>query len=830
MNVSFSTRGWQQIPWEQQVQMAETMRFGGIELYNVHKTPELTGRGGPLHRYTAAATARELWQKGLCIPCFDTACDIAGEDCTETVTALVQLAHDVQCPYVSVTAQRDDDARISAALEALLPAAEAQGITILLKTSGVFSDTARLRTLLDAFACDQLGALWDMHHPYRDHGESADTTIKNLGAYVRHVHLRDSDDDGSYDLIGEGTLPVGSMMQALSSIDYDGFISLEWKPEWMPDLTDPEVIFPHFVNYMHRFDSPRGKKKTLYDNAAHTGKFVWKKDSLISETFPQVLDRMVEEFPDQYAFKYTTLDYTRTYAQFRDDVDDFARALVSLGVRRGSKVAIWATNVPAWFITFWAATKIGAVLVTVNTAYKIHEAEYLLRQSDTHTLVMIDHCLDSNYREIIQTLCPELADAKPGSALHCRKLPFLRNVITVGFRMPGCLTFDEAMDRANMVPREQILRMAAGVRPDDVCNMQYTSGTTGFPKGVMLTHYNVVNDGKCIGDRMDLSTADRMMIQVPMFHCFGMVLALMSCISHGTPFVPIDMFNAKKVMDALVTKNCTAVHGVPTMFIAMLEHPDFDKYDFSHMRTGIMAGSPCPIKTMYDVSEKMNMHDIVIVFGQTEAAPGCTMTTTEDSLETRCATVGKAFPGVECKIVDPNTGETLPAGEIGEFCARGYNIMKGYYKMPEATAQAIDKDGWLHFGDLAVCDENGYYKVTGRLKDMIIRGGENIYPKELEECLYHNDRIKDVQVIGVPSKKYGEEVCACVILKEGEDMSEEEIKAYYKENVAFFKIPKYVWIMDEFPMTASGKIQKFVLRDMAVEKYSLQSDDSIETA
>ena len=306
MNVSFSTRGWQQIPWEQQVQMAETMRFGGVELYNVHKTPELTGRGGPLHRYTAAATARELWQKGLCIPCLDTACDIAGEDCTETVTALMQLAHDVQCPYVSVTAQRDDDARISAALEALLPAAEAQGITILLKTSGVFSDTARLRTLLDAFACDQLGALWDMHHPYRDHGESADTTIKNLGAYVRHVHLRDSDDDGSYDLIGEGTLPVGSMMQALSSIDYDGFISLEWKPEWMPDLTDPEVIFPHFVNYMHRFDSPRGKKKTLYDNAAHTGKFVWKKDSLISETFPQVLDRMVEEFPDQYAFKYTT--------------------------------------------------------------------------------------------------------------------------------------------------------------------------------------------------------------------------------------------------------------------------------------------------------------------------------------------------------------------------------------------------------------------------------------------------------------------------------------------------------------------------------------------
>lgn len=362
----------------------------------------------------------------------------------------------------------------------------------------------------------------------------------------------------------------------------------------VPDLTDPEVIFPHFVNYMHRFDSPRGKKKTLYDNAAHTGKFVWKKDSLISETFPQVLDRMVKEFPDQYAFKYTTLDYTRTYAQFRDDVDDFARALVSLGVRRGSKVAIWATNVPAWFITFWAATKIGAVLVTVNTAYKIHEAEYLLRQSDTHTLVMIDHCLDSNYREIIQTLCPELADAKPGSALHCRKLPFLRNVITVGFRMPGCLTFDEAMDRANMVPREQILRMAAGVRPDDVCNMQYTSGTTGFPKGVMLTHYNVVNDGKCIGDRMDLSTADRMMIQVPMFHCFGMVLSMTSCMTHGATLCPMPYFSAKVSLACINQERITCFNGVPTMFIAMFNHPDYKKTDFSYMRTGIMAGFRLP--------------------------------------------------------------------------------------------------------------------------------------------------------------------------------------------------------------------------------------------
>ncbi len=830
MNLSFSTRGWQDIDWEQQLDTAVTMRFGGVEVYNVHKDAALTGRGGPFDRYNAAATVRAMREKNLQLPCFDTSCDISVPGSVDDVRRTMQIARDVRAPYVSVVALHDDDVAITEALKALICDAQAMQLTVLIKTSGVYADTARLRRLMDEFACDELAALWDMHHPYRDHGESADTTIKNLGAYVRHVHLRDSNDDGSYNLIGEGTLPVREMMRALNSIDYDGFISIEWKPAWMADLDDREVIFPHFVNYMNRFDSPRGKRPTLYDNKAHTGQYVWKKDTLINETFPQVLDRMVEEFPDQYAFKYTTLDYTRTYEQFRDDVDNFARALISLGVRRGSKVAIWATNVPAWFITFWAATKIGAVLVTVNTAYKIHEAEYLLRQSDAHTLVTIEGYRDSKYDEIIKELCPELGYTEPGRPLACRRLPFLRNVITVGFSMKGCLTWEEAVARAHLTPAEEVARLAAAVDVHDVCNMQYTSGTTGFPKGVMLTHYNVVNNGKCIGDRMDLSTADRMMIQVPMFHCFGMVLAMTAAMTHAATLSPLPYFSTKASLACINQERITCFHGVPTMFIAMLEHPDFDKYDFSHMRTGIMAGSPCPIKTMYDVSEKMNMHDIVIVFGQTEAAPGCTMTTTEDSLETRCATVGKAFPGVECKIVDPNTGETLPAGEIGEFCARGYNIMKGYYKMPEATAQAIDKDGWLHFGDLAVCDENGYYKVTGRLKDMIIRGGENIYPKELEECLYHNDRVKDVQVIGVPSKKYGEEVCACVILKEGEDMTEEEIKAYYKENVAFFKIPKYVWIMDEFPMTASGKIQKFVLRDMAVEKYSLQSDDSIETA
>lgn len=832
MNISFSTRGWQSLPWQTLLEMAETMHFGGIELYNVQNEPALIGRGGALHQYTAAATARELWQKGLRLPCLDSSCDLSVPGSEPVVTQLMQLAHDVQSPCVSVAALHDDEAAVRDALTALLPAAQALGLTLLVKTSGIYADSARLRALLDAFASDQLGAVWDMHHTYRTHGESADTTIKNLGAYVRHVHLRDSDDDGTYALIGEGTLPVGEMMQALCSIDYDGFISLEWKPQWLPELTDPEVIFPHFANFMNRFDSPRGKKKTLYDNAAHTGKFVWKKDSLIPLTFSQVLDRMVEEFPDQYAFKYTTLDYTRTYAEFREDVDTFARALVSLGVKRGSKVAIWATNVPAWFITFWAATKLGAVLVTVNTAYKIHEAEYLLRQSDTHTLVMIDHCLDSNYSQIIQTLCPELAETAPGAPLHCRKLPFLRNVITVGFRMPGCLRFDEAMERAELVAREQVARMAAAVRPDDVCNMQYTSGTTGFPKGVMLTHYNVINDGKCIGDRMDLSTADRMMVQVPMFHCFGMVLSMTSCMTHGATLCPMPYFSAKVSLACINQEKITCFNGVPTMFIAMFNHPDYRKTDFSQMRTGIMAGSGCPPELMRRAAQpdEMNMTGIVSVYGQTESAPGSTMSACDDPLELRCSTVGYAFAHIECKIIDPETGEELPDGVNGEFCSRGYNTMKGYYKMPQATAAAVDQDGWLHSGDLACRDENGCYRITGRLKDMIIRGGENLYPKEIEEFIYTHPAVRDVQVIGVPDQKYGEEAMACIILKQPGSVSEEEMLAYIKASLARHKVPKYIRFVESFPMNAAGKVLKYKMREQATRELGLDGAAGIDTA
>ncbi|MEA4965550.1 MAG: AMP-binding protein [Oscillospiraceae bacterium] len=833
MNLSFSTRGWEALRWEELLDTAQEMRFGGVELYNVQKRPEWFERGGPLHKVTAAATVRLLREKQIRISCLDTSCDVSADgDAVRTLLNLLELARDLQVPCVSCVALCDDEARVRAALRELLPAAEALGPVLLLKTSGIYADTARLRALMDEFACDQLAALWDMHHPYRDHGESADATIKNLGAYVRHVHLRDSDDRDTYNLIGEGNLPVAEMMRALSSINYDGFISLEWKPEWMGDLQEKDVIFPHFVNYMHRFDNPRGKKKDLYDNHAHTGRYVWKKDELIDLTFSRVLDRMVEEFPDQYAFKYTTLDYTRTYEEFREDVDTFARALISMGVRAGGKVAIWATNVPAWYLTFWAATKIGAVLVTVNTAYKIHEAEYLLRQSDTHTLVMIESCLDSDYRATINELCPEIGSSKPGAPLHCKRLPFLRNVITVGFRQPGCLTFDEAMERADLVPREEVARMAARVHADDVCNMQYTSGTTGFPKGVMLTHYNVVNNGKCIGDRMDLSTADRMMIQVPMFHCFGMVLSMTSCMTHGATLCPLPYFSAKSSLACVNQERITCFNGVPTMFIAMFSHPDYRKTDFSHMRTGIMAGSGCPAELMRRAAQpsEMNMTGIVSVYGQTESAPGSTMSAWDDPLALRTETVGYDFPHVQCKVIDPETGEAVAAGVNGEFCSRGYNTMKGYYKMPEATRDTVDREGWLHSGDLACRDEDGNYRITGRLKDMIIRGGENIYPKEIEEFIYTHPAVRDVQVVGVPDKKYGEEAMACVILKQSGSVTEQELLDYIKASMARHKVPKYIEFVDAFPMNAAGKILKYKMREDAIARLHLENAAGIDTA
>ncbi len=823
MRLSFSTRGWNDITFDEFMDIAEEMDFSGIEVYKLIKDKDLFVKGEAFDQYNIAATTRQLRDRKLSIPVFDGNYDLSKEEAIEDIRKIIDIAGYMRVELVGIGLETDDEEAIKKAIDTLLPYAREKNVILLIETGGIYSDTAKLCELLDEFADDNLAALWDLHHTYRYANEEPKDTIRNLGAYVKHVHLRDSDDRDTFNLIGEGSAPIKEFMDALYSIDYAGFISLEWKPEYMEDLKDLEVIFPYFVNYMSRFENTRGKKKVLYPNHDGTGQYVWKKDELIDLTFPQVLDRMVEEFPDQYCFKYTTLDYTRTYEEFRDDVNDFAKSLISLGVRSGSKVAVWATNVPAWYISFWACCKIGAVLVTMNTAYKIHEAEYLLRQSDTHTLVMIESAVDSDYRAIINELCPEIAASKAGKPLHCKKLPFLRNVITVGFRMPGALTFEEAMDRHTMVSDSELEKMAANVRPDDVCNMQYTSGTTGFPKGVMLTHYNVVNNGKCIGDRMGLSTADRMMIQVPMFHCFGMVLSMTSSLTHGATICPMPYFSAKSSLACINQERITCFNGVPTMFIAMFNHPDYRNTDFSYMRTGIMAGAGCPPELMKRAADpnEMNMRGIVSVYGQTETAPGNTMSAWTDPIDVRTETVGYAFPHVECKVIDPETGEEVGPGENGEFCARGYNTMKGYYKMPEATRETIDAQGWLHSGDLAAKDENGNYRITGRLKDMIIRGGENIYPKEIEEFIYTCPKVKDVQVIGVPDKRYGEEAMACIILKEGESMTIEEMDEYIKSHLARHKVPRYIEFVDEFPMNAAGKVLKYKMREEAVKRLGL---------
>ncbi|MDR2532974.1 MAG: AMP-binding protein [Oscillospiraceae bacterium] len=844
MKISFSTLACPEFSWSDIYTMAADLGFNGIEIRGLGDNI-FAVKAKPFSK-DIEKTKETLKRTGLEIPCLSSGCPLkykgkSTENRAE-IEQYVQLAAKLNTPFIRiladaephVTGEVDDDFIISE-LGVLSETAKVGGVVLLVETNGVYADTKRLRRVLDAVNSPYVAALWDMHHPYRYFGERAEESIKNLGKYLKYVHTKDSVMSGNmpnYRLMGEGDLPIPDMLRALEKSGYDGYISLEWVKRWAGNLEDAGIVFPHFARYMEPWII---NKKTLYADERGTGFYPWKKEAFINETFPDVLDRICEEFPDQLAYKYVELDYTRTYREFRDDVDKFAAALIRMGVEKGSHVAIWATNVPQWFITFWAATKIGAVLVTVNTSYKIHEAEYLLRQSDTHTLVMIDGFRDSDYVGIIKEICPELAASKPGG-LNSKRLPILKNIVTIDSKQDGCFTWDEAFNLAGDGEAEaaQVRSRRLSLDKNEVCNMQYTSGTTGFPKGVMLTHYNVVNNGKAIGDCLDFSNNDKLMVHVPMFHCFGMVLGMTAAMTHGATIYPITAFSPAKGLKCVHENAITAFHGVPTMFIAMLEHEDFAKTDFSYARTGIMAGSPCPVKVMEDVLNKMNMSEICITYGQTESSPAITMSKTSDSVEQRVNTVGGPIFGVEVKITDPVTGEELPDDTDGELCARGYNIMKGYYKMPEATAAAIDEDGWLHTGDLARRrKEDGYYKITGRIRDMIIRGGENIYPKEIEDFLYTNPKIRDVQVIGVPSKDYGEEIMACIILKDGTEESEElkeEIKAFTVERIAKHKVPKYIDFVTEFPMNAAGKILKYKMREAAVEKLNLQAESQIVTA
>lgn len=532
-------------------------------------------------------------------------------------------------------------------------------------------------------------------------------------------------------------------------------------------------------------------------------------------TLGDILDETVAKYPDNEVLVYVDRDFRLTYRSFAALVDEVAMGLMALGVKKGEKVAIWATNIPFWVTLQFATAKIGAVLLTVNTNYKQAELEYLLQQSESENLFLIDGFQDTDYVNTVYELVPELKTQQRGS-LVSEKFPHLKRVCFLGQeKHRGMYSIPEIRALNTMVSRGDYMARQTSLDPHDVVNMQYTSGTTGFPKGVMLTHYNIGNNGFWIGENQNFSEKDRLCLPVPLFHCFGCVLGVLAAVTHGTSMVILEGFDPLLIMASVEQERCTALYGVPTMFIAVLEHPLFEKFDFSTLRTGIMAGSNCPVQVMEQVIERMNMSEITICYGLTEGSPVMTYTRINDDIRKRVETVGQALPHIEVKIVDTDTGEDLPPGTQGEVCCRGYNVMKGYYNNPDATASAVDDDGWLHSGDLGIMDEEGFLSITGRYKDMIIRGGENIYPREIEEFLYRMDGIQDIQVAAVPSEKYGEEVGAFIILKQDANIEESDVKDFCRGKISRYKIPRYVTFVESYPMTASGKIQKFKLTEMS---------------
>ena len=535
-------------------------------------------------------------------------------------------------------------------------------------------------------------------------------------------------------------------------------------------------------------------------------------------TLGQLLDQTIARCGPQDALVYSDRDYRLTWFEFGEEVDRLARGLMSLGIQHGEKVALWATNVPHWIALMFATAKIGAILLPLNIHYKEAEIDFALKQSDTENIFIINGYRDCNYVDVLYKLIPELKE-HPRGELKSARYPHLKRVMFLGpEKHRGMYSLNEVLALSVETTMADYYTRQAEVRPDDVVNMQYTSGTTGFPKGVQLTHRNIGNDGFWIGACQNFSARDRVCIPVPLFHCFGCVLGVMSCVNHGATMVVLEKYDALNVMASVQAEKCTAVYGVPTMYIAMLDHPLFKKFDFSSLRTGIMSGSTCPIRRMQQCIDEMNMAEVTNPYGLTESGPVMTMTRFfEKSIERKCTTIGQALPGIEVAIIEPETGRLCGIGEEGEICCRGYNTMKGYYNMPEQTAKCIDKNGWLHSGDIGKMDADGYFYITSRLKDLIIRGGENISPREIEDFLTGLEGVQDVQVVGVPSKKYGEQVGAFIIRMPGSDIDEASVAAYCKDKISWFKIPKYVHFMDEFPMTASQKIQKFKLRELAAQ-------------
>ena len=537
---------------------------------------------------------------------------------------------------------------------------------------------------------------------------------------------------------------------------------------------------------------------------------------LSERTLGDWLEHWAQETPDKEYIVYSDRDLRFTWKQFNERVDDMARGLIAIGVTKGTHVGLWAQNVPDWLTFLYACAKIGAVCITVNTNYKQNELEYLCQDSDMHTLCLTDGTWESNYVDMAYTMLPELRECQRGH-LESKRFPKLKNVVYIGQeKYRGMYNTAEILLLGENTDDDEFLRLRKSVTCHDVVNMQYTSGTTGFPKGVMLTHYNIANDGFLTGEHMKFTQDDKLCVCVPLFHCFGVVLATMNCLTHGCTEVVVERFDPLVTLASVHKERCTALYGVPTMFIAELNHPMFDMFDLSCLRTGIMAGSLCPIELMRKVEEKMYLH-VTSVYGLTESSPGMSQTRIDDPDEVRYTTVGRDYEFVDVKVLDPETNKEVPVGVQGEMCCKGFNVMKGYYKNPEATAEVIDENGYLHSGDLGVMDENGNYRITGRIKDMIIRGGENIYPREIEEFLYHLPGVRDVQVAGVPSKKYGEEVGAFIILDEGAKLTEEEVRDWCRGKIARYKIPKYVFFVKEYPLTGSGKIQKFKLRELSLK-------------
>ena len=537
---------------------------------------------------------------------------------------------------------------------------------------------------------------------------------------------------------------------------------------------------------------------------------------LSERTLGDWLEHWAQVTPDKEYIVYSDRDLRFTWKQFNERVDDMARGLIAIGVTKGTHVGLWAQNVPDWLTFLYACAKIGAVCITVNTNYKQNELEYLCQDSDMHTLCLTDGTWESNYVDMAYTMLPELRECQRGH-LESKRFPKLKNVVYIGQeKYRGMYNTAEILLLGENTDDDEFQRLRKSVSCHDVVNMQNTSGTTGFPKGVMLTHYNIANDGFLTGEHMKFTQDDKLCVCVPLCHCFGVVLATMNCLTHGCTEVVVERFDPLVTLASVHKERCTALYGVPTMFIAELNHPMFDMFDLSCLRTGIMAGSLCPIELMRKVEEKMYLH-VTSVYGLTESSPGMSQTRIDDPDEVRYTTVGRDYEFVDVKVLDPETNKEVPVGVQGEMCCKGFNVMKGYYKNPEATAEVIDENGYLHSGDLGVMDENGNYRITGRIKDMIIRGGENIYPREIEEFLYHLPGVRDVQVAGVPSKKYGEEVGAFIILDEGAKLTEEEVRDWCRGKIARYKIPKYVFFVKEYPLTGSGKIQKFKLRELSIK-------------